>query len=54
MEYGNIVKESVITEDTNAEVDEVWSVYTKNTVPNHGVRKKSDRKKEGFVRRRKK
>ena len=33
------MKESVILKNTNVTIDEVWYVYTKNTVPNPAVRK---------------
>ena len=47
------MKESVITKDTNATVDEVWNVHTKHTLTHLGVGKNSIRKKEGAVIRRK-
>ena len=51
IEYGNSAKEYVILKHTNSTDDEIWNVYTKNTVPTPGVRKESVRKiKEGSVR----
>ena len=38
IEYGNIVNESIIMNGTDATVNEVCNVYTKNTVPNHVVK----------------
>ena len=47
IEYGKIVKESVIPEDTNATADEFWNVYKKKVVPNPVVRKIVEEKQRG-------
>ena len=47
IEYGNIVKGSIITKDTGATVHEFLNVYKNNTVPNIVVRKIVEVKQRG-------